>query len=153
DKAAATVTVNGYSGAFDNQPHGATGSATGVNGEDLSSLLNLGASFTSVPGGTAHWTFAGNANYNSSEGDAAIVINLAQATVTVSFENGPYTYRGTAFTATARAMVDGVEHSLDVTYSGDCVNVSSTGCTASASFNDANHATAFDSRSITIAKA
>ena len=60
DQADATINVNGFQGVYDGDPHGATGTATGVNGEDLSSLLNLGDDFTNVPGGTANWTFAGN---------------------------------------------------------------------------------------------
>jgi hypothetical protein len=58
-KANATVTVNGYTGTYDAASHGATGTATGVGGVDLSSGLDLGASFTDVPGGTANWTFTG----------------------------------------------------------------------------------------------
>jgi hypothetical protein len=80
NKANATITVNGYSGVYDGAPHGATGSATGVNGENLTLLLNFGASFTNVPGGTAHWTFnAGstNGNYNEASGDVAITITQA----------------------------------------------------------------------------
>jgi DNA/RNA endonuclease G (NUC1) len=73
----ATVTVNGFSGTYDGLTHGATGSATGVSNENLSSLLNLGATFTNVPGGTASWTFAGNGSYAASGGSAAIVINRA----------------------------------------------------------------------------
>src|SRR5205085_5815852 len=62
-RANANINVNGYTGVYDGNAHGATGSATGVNGENLSGLLNLGASFTNVPGGTAHWTFnAGSSN-------------------------------------------------------------------------------------------
>ena len=41
----------------------------------MSSLLNFGAVFTNVPGGTAHWTFnAGstNGNYNEASGDVAV---------------------------------------------------------------------------------
>ena len=34
-----TVTVSGYSGPYDGEPHRATGTATGVNGEDLSAGL------------------------------------------------------------------------------------------------------------------
>jgi len=34
----------------------------------------LGASFTNVPGGTAHWIFTGNGNYNDGSGDASIII-------------------------------------------------------------------------------
>ena len=44
--------------------------------------LNLGASFTDVPGGTAHWTFAGGTNYTDESGTAAIVITKADAIVT-----------------------------------------------------------------------
>ena len=35
----------------------ASATATGVGGVDLSAGSTLGASFTNVPGGTAHWTF------------------------------------------------------------------------------------------------
>ena len=64
---------------YDGHAHGATGSALGINGEDLTALLNLGASFTDVPGGTAHWTFGGNANYAPSAGEVAITISQASA--------------------------------------------------------------------------
>src|SRR5262249_40101501 len=57
-------------------------------GEDLSALLNLGSSFTDVPGGTAHWTFAGNANYNSAAGDVAITITKANQTITFNSLTG-----------------------------------------------------------------
>ena len=50
--------------------------------------LNLGARFTDVPGGTATWTFTGGTNYNNQSGDAAIVINKADATVTVNGFSG-----------------------------------------------------------------
>jgi hypothetical protein len=76
------VHVNGYSGVYDGNPHGATGSAAGVNGENLSSLLNLGASFTNFPGGQATWTFAGNLNYNSATGVVEIVIEKANQVIT-----------------------------------------------------------------------
>jgi hypothetical protein len=42
--------------------------------------VNLGASFTNVPGGTAHWVFTGGTNYNDQSGDASIVINKINAT-------------------------------------------------------------------------
>ena len=58
--------------------------------QPLGSGLNLGATFTNVPGGTAHWTFAGGTNYNDQSGDVAIVINKADATVTVSGYTGIY---------------------------------------------------------------
>ncbi len=100
-KANATVTVNGYTGVYDGNAHGASGTATGVKGEDLSAGLNLGGTFTDVPGGTAHWTFSGGTNYNDKSGDAAIVINKANATVSVSGYTG--TYDGNAHGATGTA--------------------------------------------------
>lgn len=77
NKATASISVTGYSGVYDGAAHGATGSATGVGGADLSGLLHLGATFTNVPGGTAHWTFDGNSNYTTASGDAPIAIAMA----------------------------------------------------------------------------
>ncbi|MBV9927595.1 MAG: carboxypeptidase regulatory-like domain-containing protein [Acidobacteria bacterium] len=82
NKANAVVVVNGYNGTYDGNPHGATGTATGAKGEDLTSLLNLGASYTNVPGGTANWAFAGDANHNPSNGSVQIVITQAGVTIT-----------------------------------------------------------------------
>jgi len=92
NKADAIVTVNGYSGIYDAAAHSATGSATGVAG-DLSaarSSLDLGASFTNAPGGTATWTFLGGINYNDQNGTADIVIGKADAIVTVNGHTGIY---------------------------------------------------------------
>ncbi len=72
--ATATIAVNGGTFEYDGAPHGATGAATGIFGEDLSAFLNLGASFTTVPGGTATWTFGGNPNYAAASGRVSIVI-------------------------------------------------------------------------------
>ena len=67
-KADATVSVTGYTGVYDGDAHGATGSATGVGGVALSGLV-LGDSFTNVPGGTATWTFTDTTgNYNNASG-------------------------------------------------------------------------------------
>src|SRR5207245_6673306 len=98
-RADASVLVNGYSGTYDAAAHGATlDHATGVGGADLSSGINLGASFTNVPGGTAHWTFS-YANYNDQNGDVAITIGPASSTVTVTCTAGaPHTYTGAAQT-------------------------------------------------------
>ena len=43
-----------------------------------------------MPGGTATWTFTGGTNYNDQSGTAAIVINKADATVTVTGYTGVY---------------------------------------------------------------
>ena len=53
-QATATVVVNGYTGVYDATAHGATGTATGIGGVDLSAGLNLGATFSNFPGGTAN---------------------------------------------------------------------------------------------------
>ena len=81
NKAAATVNVLGWTGAYDTTAHGASGTATGVGGVDLSSGLNLGAKFTDVPGGTATWTFSGGINYADQTGDVGIVINKADQSI------------------------------------------------------------------------
>jgi len=79
DPADANVTVTGYTGVYDGAAHGATGSAIGIDGLEVSGL-DLGASFTEVPGGTAYWTFT-NPNYLSESGDVAIIINPVEATI------------------------------------------------------------------------
>ncbi len=100
-KKSAVIQVLGYTGTYDGAAHGATGTATGVNGEDLSALLTLGDTFTDAPGGTAHWMFAGDANYNAAEGSVAITILRADATIDVSGFSG--TYDGAPHGATGSA--------------------------------------------------
>jgi hypothetical protein len=73
-KADATISVTGYTGVYDGNEHGAYGSAAGVKGENLTSLLDLGNKYTNVPGGTANWIFSGNTNYNGASGSVEIVI-------------------------------------------------------------------------------
>jgi hypothetical protein len=90
EKETAAIVVSGYTGTYDGAAHGATGTATGVNGGDLTGLLNLGGKFTDAPGGTANWTFAGNASYNPAEGSAAITINPADAVIAVAGYTGTY---------------------------------------------------------------
>jgi len=100
-KANAVIAVNGYTGVYDGNSHGATGSATGVKGENMNASLNLGSTFTNVPGGTASWAFTGGANYKDVNGSVAIVINKATATISVT----PYNviFDGNAHTATGTA--------------------------------------------------
>jgi hypothetical protein len=88
----ATCTVNGYSGVYDGKAHGASGSCISSDGVTLSGL-DLGISFTDVPGGTAHWVFS-NASYNVQSGDVAIVITKTNATCTINGYLGLYTGTG-----------------------------------------------------------
>jgi hypothetical protein len=94
----ATISVAGYSGTYDGAAHGATGTATGVNNEDLSALIDLGAAFTNVPGGTANWTFAGGGNYNAASGE--VPITIAKATPVLVWPQPAPVVAGTALTTT-----------------------------------------------------
>jgi hypothetical protein len=97
-QAGATISINGYTGIYDGNSHGATGSVTGVNGEALTNFLNLGAAFTNVPGGTAHWTFAGDTNYIAASGD--VTITITKATPMISWNDPANILAGTALSAT-----------------------------------------------------
>jgi Bacterial Ig-like domain (group 3)/Kelch motif/Galactose oxidase, central domain len=158
-QASAMIVVNGFSGMYDANSHGATGTAVGVETPtpaDLNALLHLGASFTAVPGGTANWSFDGNNNYKAASGSVAITITPAPSVTTVMFEAGPYTYRGTPFTAAATASgIGGLNvNVLPVMYSGDCKNVTAGGCTATATFaGDQNHTGSMGMASIVITPA
>ncbi|MCA1683581.1 MAG: hypothetical protein LC708_00390, partial [Actinobacteria bacterium] len=100
-KANATISVSGYTGVYDGNAHGATGTATGVNGESLSGL-NLGASYTNVPGGPANWNFTdATGNYRDANGTAPVNISKANATIVVNgynvtFDGDSHTARGSA---------------------------------------------------------
>jgi hypothetical protein len=118
-KADATVSVAGGTWTYDAASHGASGSVTGVAGDvgAAGSSLNLGDSFTNVPGGTAHWVFTGGTNYEDESGDVAIAITKADATIVVSGYS--VTYDGNAHTATGTAKgVGGVDLSAGLTLGG-----------------------------------
>jgi hypothetical protein len=130
-KANATVNVTGYTGDYDGQAHGASGTATGVKGESLTSQLDLGATFTNVPGGTANWSFNGGTNYNSKSGSVAITINKANQTINFTapgnkmFGDAPFTVSATAsstlpvtFTASGNCSIAG--NTVTLTASGSC---------------------------------
>src|SRR5262249_4517570 len=74
-KANATLHVSGAHATYDGQAHGATATATGVNGEDLGPValrynggaaLPVGAGYYAV-----HAAFGGSANYNAAADDSA----------------------------------------------------------------------------------
>src|SRR5262249_41583791 len=92
DKADAVVTVNGYTGTYDGNRHGATASVTGVDagGTAVGSSLDLGGVFRNVPGGTVHWVFTGGANYNDQSGDVSIIITARTLTVTATVDGKTY---------------------------------------------------------------
>ena len=96
----ATVTVMGYTGVYDGAGHGATGSESGVGGENAGTLM-LGDTFLNFPGGTADWTFTGNGDYKDQSGEVAITIS--KATATISIASYGVTYDGHTHTATGSA--------------------------------------------------
>jgi len=102
-KANATVNVTPYNVTYDGSAHTAMATATGVNSEDLSSLLTLGGTTHSDANDYPNdgWGFAGNGNYNASSGTVHDQIIKANATVSVT----PYSlsYDGNAHTATGSA--------------------------------------------------
>ena len=122
NKANATVTVNGYSGTYDASAHGATGTVGGVAGDLAASgsSLSLGSSFTDAPGGTANWSFTGGTNYNDQSGTADIVINKANATVTVNGYSGIYDASAHGATGTVVGVAG------DLAASGSSLNLGSS---------------------------
>jgi hypothetical protein len=74
-KADAVCTIIGYTGNFDFNEHGASGSCLDINGDPLDGL-DLGDSFSSAGIHTAFWTFTDvTGNYNDASGSVSIVIN------------------------------------------------------------------------------
>ena len=98
-KAVATCTITGFSGPYDGLVHGASGSCTGLPGDDLSTSLNLGATFSDPPGGTATWTF-NNPNYETQSKSVAITITRIDVTscsvtgYTVPYDGKPHSVTG-----------------------------------------------------------
>ena len=78
----ATVYISSYSGYYDGNPHGATGTAEGIYMEDLSAFLYFGPQYTDPPGGLQHWTFSGATGYWPQSGDIYITIHAATTTTT-----------------------------------------------------------------------
>ena len=151
EKKAAVIDVAGFSGPYDGVAHGASGTAVGVNGEDLSSLLSFGQTYTDAPGGIATWTFAGNNEYNAADGTATITINPVDATINVSGFSG--TYDGAAHGATGTAAGVNDENLSDLLSLGATfVNV--PGGTANWTFGGtANYNAASGTATVTINKA
>jgi hypothetical protein len=112
-------------------------------------LISCGGNPNGTAGSATDYTF----NYTAT---AALTVGKSSSTTSITWEPAPYTYRGTAFTATAVVIgAGGLNQAVPVTYTGNCKNVTVTnGCTASASYpGDANHTPSSDSKSITITQA
>jgi hypothetical protein len=160
DKANATIDVTGYTETYDGQPHTATGTATGVENEDLSSLLDLsGTTHTNAGTYTADtWRFAGNGNYNIDNGTVNDKINKASSSVSITWSNSTYDGGPNAASASASG-VGGVLGSASLTYyegttelPGAPTSVGTYKVVASYAGND-NHESSSNDKTITIAKA
>jgi hypothetical protein len=80
----ALCSVEGWTGTYDGEPHGASGACLGVDDQPLEGL-DLGESFTNVPGGTADWSFTDpDSNYNPASDSVDIVISKADPACTVT---------------------------------------------------------------------
>ena len=121
-KADATCVINGYTGVYDGAFHGATGTCSGIGGEEAGTL-DLGATFKDVPGGTAQWVFTGNSNYNDQSGQVDIVIT--PATPTLSVTNSPVVYNGLPQAAVVVGSVPGVVS--NVKYNGEATEPTAAG--------------------------
>ncbi len=100
-QASATFGVTPYSVTYDGKAHTATGTVTGVQGEDLSADLTLtGTTHTSAGSYTDTWTFHDpNGNYQDASSTVNDGIGQATPTVVVSGYTGG-TYDGTAHSQT-----------------------------------------------------
>src|SRR5947208_12973190 len=72
---------------------------TGAGGLSLAPTPSYSGN-TNAGTATASYTFSGDANHTRSSDSKTFTIGQASATTEASFEAGPYTYRGSAFTAT-----------------------------------------------------
>jgi hypothetical protein len=168
NKADSIVTVTGNTCTYNTNPCAATGSAKGVNGEDLTPVTvaytvvaapprSAGDLLASAPVDAGSYQaaarFAGNANYNGKQSSpATITINKASSTTTVSCP-ASVTYNGVAQTPCTASVsgVGGLNQSLTVGYTN---NLNAGTATASATFaGDANHTGSSDTKTFTINKA
>ncbi len=165
NQATPTVTVTDPMPTYDGSPHMATATAVGFDGHTaVSGSFNLtydGSTTAPTYAKTSYMVVASftssDPNYTNATGNGTLTIKQAGSITMLTFELGPYTYQGTAFTATAVATGAGGLNAAvtPVLYSGDCTNVTITnGCTATATYaGDTNHTGSMDSKSITITQA
>jgi hypothetical protein len=92
-----TIVINHYDVTYNGASHTATGSVTGVKGEDLTNLLTLSGSTHTTIGNyaTDPWTFAGNANYKSAHGIVTPADKIGGKTITVTAAGIDKAYDGT----------------------------------------------------------
>ena len=153
-KATAVIAVTPYSVTYDGTSHTATGSATGVNSEDLAGLDLGGTAHTNAGSYPDTWTFTDvTGNYNDANGTVNNAIAKAATTTVVTINGGPFTYTGLAQTP-ATVTVTGAG-GLSLTPTANYSNNLNAG-TATASYTyaeSANYLGSTDSKTFVIAKA
>src|SRR5439155_236355 len=166
-KAPTTTAITVGGPTYDGDPHGGTALLHGVGLSNQPVTVNYagipptsyGPSITAPTDAGAYRlraTYAGDDNHLGSQDAQTLTIDKAASTTVVSFEAGPYTYRGSAFTATVAVTgAGGLSLTPAPSYRGDCTNVTGpNGCTASYTWTpDANHTGSSDSKSITLTQA
>ena len=116
-KANATILVTPYSVTYDGNDHTASGTATGVNGEDLNSQLDLSDTTKTDAGDypSDHWGFSDDTgNYNDASGTVHDQIGKANATInvtpySVTYDGDDHTASGTATGALGEDFSDQLE--------------------------------------------
>src|SRR5205823_2648387 len=110
-KADATVMVTPYNVTYDGNPHTATYTITGVNGETGATVGTVTLNTTHTNAGTYasdSWSFTGAANYNDiSATTITDRIDKANATVVVTAYNVAYDYQSHTATVTSITGVNG----------------------------------------------
>jgi len=139
-KANATINVTPYNVTFDNAAHTATGTAKGVQGENLAGLDLSGTTHTDVNNYNDTWTFTDvTGNYNNATNTINDVIGLASSTTTITCTAGPFIYNGSPFTpCTATATGPGLSTPVTPVNYGNNLNAGTA--TADATYaGDSNH--------------
>jgi hypothetical protein len=144
NKADAVISVPDVTVTYDGNSHGVTGTAVGIGAVDLSGLLNLGDSFRNVPGGTANWAFAGDMNYNSTNGVAEVTITPRAITIRGAADtkvyDGTVTSSAIPTIAVGGPLVAGDTHNFSQTFASKDVAgpTKTTRPSSSSSVNDGN---------------
>ena len=119
--ATATITVTGFSGAYDGAAHGVGQQlGQGRGRRDDRGLSVNSTTYRDAPGGLVSWSFS-NPDYASQTGNATVTIDPAGSTVTVTPASSSVTYDAQQHGATATWASTGTDDeggSLTVTYVG-----------------------------------
>lgn len=156
DKATPEITLNGGTFTYDGNPHPATGTITGVNGDDLGALAityNPGGTTEPVNVGTyqAAGNFAGDANYKGVAASAQV--HITKGTATLSFGSLTATYDGTPQTVSVTTSPAGLSGVL-IQYNGSASAPTAAGSyTVTASLTNANYTATDISGTLVIGKA